>query len=123
LVVGRGVGWRAIGLLVAVFPEEKRPKPDYAASAGTSSQIDPSEHSFGTSAVAHGGQALIAKHSRLPHVTARSSSGIWAGKLEVLNVECEKCGRAGAVSARSPKRYGVNAKLFESSDEITADCP
>ena len=32
--LGRGVGWRSIGLLVAVFPEEKRPKPDYQASAG-----------------------------------------------------------------------------------------
>jgi len=61
--VGRGVGWRSIGLLVAVFPEEKCPKPDYAASAGTSSQIDHfgPRHSLGTPAVAHGGQALIAK--------------------------------------------------------------
>jgi len=33
-VVGRGVGWRSIRLLVAVFPEETGQKPDYDASAG-----------------------------------------------------------------------------------------
>jgi hypothetical protein len=31
--VGRGVGWRSIRLLVAVFSAEKCAKPDYPASA------------------------------------------------------------------------------------------
>jgi hypothetical protein len=46
------------------------------------------------------------------------------GKLEVLNVECDKCGRRGRYRLdRLIERYGIDAKLFEWSDEITADCP
>jgi hypothetical protein len=46
------------------------------------------------------------------------------GKLDVLNVECEKCGRRGRYHLdRLIERYGIDAKLFEWSDEITADCP
>jgi hypothetical protein len=46
------------------------------------------------------------------------------GKLGVLNVECDKCGRRGRyMLARLIARYGLDAKLFERSDEITADCP
>jgi hypothetical protein len=46
------------------------------------------------------------------------------GKLEVLNVECDKCGRRGRYRLdRLIARYGIDAKLFDWSDEITADCP
>jgi hypothetical protein len=46
------------------------------------------------------------------------------GKLDVLNVECEKCGRRGRYHLhRLIERYGIDAKLFDWSDEITADCP
>jgi hypothetical protein len=42
----------------------------------------------------------------------------------VLNVECNKCGRFGRYHLdRLIERYGIDAKLFEWSDEITADCP
>jgi hypothetical protein len=46
------------------------------------------------------------------------------GKLDVLNVECEKCGRRGRYHPdRLIERYGIDAKLFDWTDEITADCP
>jgi hypothetical protein len=46
------------------------------------------------------------------------------GKLDVLNVECEKCGRRGRYHLdRLIERYGIEAKLFDWTDEITADCP
>jgi hypothetical protein len=46
------------------------------------------------------------------------------GKLGVLNVECDKCGRRGRyMLARLIARYGLDAKLFDWSDEITADGP
>ena len=46
------------------------------------------------------------------------------GKLDVLNVACEKCGRAG----RYPLRRliddrGRDAKVIDWLDELTADCP
>jgi hypothetical protein len=45
-------------------------------------------------------------------------------KLDVLNVECDKCGRRGRYHLhRLIERYGIDAKLFDWSDEITADCP
>jgi hypothetical protein len=45
------------------------------------------------------------------------------GKLDVLNVECDKCGRFGRYHLdRLIERYGIDAKLFDWSDEITADC-
>jgi hypothetical protein len=54
-------------------------------------------------------------------VTARSSS---ATLLDVLNVECDKCCRRGRYHLlRLIERYGIDAKLFDWSDEITADCP
>jgi hypothetical protein len=47
-----------------------------------------------------------------------------AGKLEVLNIECDKCGRRGRYRLdRLIERYGIDAKLFDWSDEVTADCP
>ena len=46
------------------------------------------------------------------------------GKLAVLRITCDKCGRSGQYRVdRLVQRYGINAKLFEWSDEITADCP
>ena len=46
------------------------------------------------------------------------------GKLEVLTVECDRCGRRGRYHVyRLIERYGIDAKLFDWSDEITADCP
>ena len=46
------------------------------------------------------------------------------GKLGVPNVECDKRGRRGRyMIARLIARYGLDAKLFDWSDEITADCP
>ena len=47
-----------------------------------------------------------------------------AGKLAVLRVECDKCGRFGRYRVdRLIERYGIDAKLFDWSDEITANCP
>ena len=47
-----------------------------------------------------------------------------AGKLDVLNVECDKCGRRGLYHFdRLIERYGIDAKLFDWMDDITADCP
>ena len=46
------------------------------------------------------------------------------GKLEVLNVERNKCGRSGRYHLyRLAERYGIDTKLFDWSDEITVDCP
>ena len=46
------------------------------------------------------------------------------GKLDVLNIECEKCSRHGRYRLdRLIERYGIDAKLFDWSDETTADCP
>jgi len=46
-----------------------------------------------------------------------------AGKLDALNTECDRCGRRGRYRLhRLIERYGIDAKVFEWSDEITADC-
>jgi hypothetical protein len=46
------------------------------------------------------------------------------GKLDVLNVECDKCGRRGRYHVHwLIESYGIDAKLFDWSDGITADCP
>ena len=45
------------------------------------------------------------------------------GKLTVLRIEGEKCGRSGQYRLdRLIMRYGIDAKLFHWSDEIAADC-
>jgi hypothetical protein len=45
------------------------------------------------------------------------------GKLDVLRVECPKCGRAGQYRlADLLMRYGRNEKLFAFMDDVTADC-
>ena len=42
----------------------------------------------------------------------------------MLNVDCDKCGRRGRYRLhRLIERYGIDAKLFDWFDEITADCP
>jgi hypothetical protein len=44
------------------------------------------------------------------------------GKLTVLRITCDKCGRSGQYRVdRLILRYGIDAKLFDWSDEITAD--
>jgi hypothetical protein len=46
------------------------------------------------------------------------------GKLAILRIECDKCGRSGQYRVdRLIARYGIDGKLFEWSDAITADCP
>jgi hypothetical protein len=46
------------------------------------------------------------------------------GKLDVLRIECDKCGRRGRYRVdRLVKKYGIDAKLFAWSDEVTTDCP
>jgi hypothetical protein len=46
------------------------------------------------------------------------------GKLNVVRVECDKCGRDGTYRLdRLISRYGLDTKLFEWTDELTADCP
>jgi hypothetical protein len=46
------------------------------------------------------------------------------GKLDVLNVECDKCRRRALYHLhRLIMPYGIDAKLFDWSDELTADCP
>ena len=44
------------------------------------------------------------------------------GKLAVLRITCDRCSRSGQYRVdRLIMRYGIDAKLFEWSDEITAD--
>ena len=47
------------------------------------------------------------------------------GKLTVLRITCDKCGRCGQyrVDDRLIMRDGIDAKLFDWLDEITADYP
>ena len=46
------------------------------------------------------------------------------GRLDVRNVECDKCGRKGRYRLDwLIARYGIDAKLFEWTDDITPDCP
>jgi len=45
------------------------------------------------------------------------------GKLDLLRVACDKCGRDGCYGLnRLIKRRGRDAKLIDWLDEITADC-
>ena len=46
------------------------------------------------------------------------------GKLDVLRVNCEKCGRDGHyILARLIRKRGRDAKLIDWLDELTAECP
>ena len=50
------------------------------------------------------------------------SSSATSLKLAVLRITCDKCGRSGQYRLdRLIIPYGIDAKLFEWSDEITAD--
>jgi hypothetical protein len=50
--------------------------------------------------------------------------GDLAGKLDVLAVECAKCGRRGRYAlGRLIERQGRDGKLIDWKDELTADCP
>ena len=45
------------------------------------------------------------------------------GKLDMLRVECAKCGRSGRYRlADLITRYGRDAKLFAFTDDVTANC-
>jgi ssDNA-binding Zn-finger/Zn-ribbon topoisomerase 1 len=45
------------------------------------------------------------------------------GKLDVLRIECPKCGRAGQYRlADLIMRYGRNEKLFAFTADVTANC-
>jgi hypothetical protein len=45
------------------------------------------------------------------------------GKLDVLRIECAKCGRSGRYRlADLITRYGRNEKLFAFSADVTANC-
>ena len=54
----------------------------------------------------------------------RGKAGDIFGKLTVLRIECHKCGRRGRYHLhRLIERCGIDAKLSDWSDEITADRP
>ena len=46
------------------------------------------------------------------------------GKVDLLRVSCEKCGRDGCYGlGRLIEKRGRDAKMIDWLDEITADCP
>jgi hypothetical protein len=46
------------------------------------------------------------------------------GKLDMLRVSCDKCGRDGCYGlAKLIDKRGRDAKLVDWLDELTADCP
>jgi hypothetical protein len=46
------------------------------------------------------------------------------GKLDMLRVRCDKCGRDGCYGlSRLINKRGCDAKVIDWLDEITADCP
>ena len=56
--------------------------------------------------------------------TARSSSGTWWASWAFSKSSATSvAGAAANMLARLIARYGLDAKLFDWSDEITADCP
>ncbi len=45
------------------------------------------------------------------------------GKLDVLRIECPKCGRSGRYRlADLLMRYGRNERVFAFTDDVTANC-
>jgi hypothetical protein len=59
----------------------------------------------------------------MPHAIG-TTFGDLVGKLDVLLVDCPKCGRAGRYAVRRLiEERGRDAKLIDWKDEITADCP
>jgi hypothetical protein len=58
----------------------------------------------------------------MPHEGAIIFSDL-IGKLDVLRVECAKCGRSGRYRlADLITRYGRNEKLFAFTADVTANC-
>ena len=50
--------------------------------------------------------------------------GDLTGKIDMLRVSCEKCGRDGCYGlGRLIEKRGRDAKLTDWLDEITAECP
>ena len=50
--------------------------------------------------------------------------GDLCGKLELLRLECSKCGRSGRYRvARLMRECGADATLTEWRERLTADCP
>jgi hypothetical protein len=46
------------------------------------------------------------------------------GKVDMLRVQCEKCGRMGQYSVRRLiERQGRDAKVIDWKDGLVADCP
>ena len=67
-------------------------------------------------------------HARVVrHYHARKGASILhqpIDKFDILPVKCQKRGKHGLYRRdRLIDRYGVDAKLFDGSDEITVDCP
>ena len=59
----------------------------------------------------------------MPHDGAIIFSDL-IGKLDMVRVTCEKCGRDGSYGLnRLIERRGRDAKLIDWIDELTADCP
>ncbi len=59
-------------------------------------------------------------------MTPRDSAIIFGdliGKLDVLRIECQKCGRSGRYRlADLISRYGRDEKLFAFTGDVTANC-
>jgi len=50
--------------------------------------------------------------------------GDLVGKLDALNVTCDKCGRKGRyMVSRLIEKYGSDGKVVDFLSEITKDCP
>ena len=45
------------------------------------------------------------------------------GKLDVVRVACDKCGRDGCYGLARINEHGRDAKLIDWLDELTAECP
>ena len=45
------------------------------------------------------------------------------GKLDVLRVSCDKCGRDGVTAWAVSSKRGRDAMLIDWLDELTAECP
>jgi len=60
----------------------------------------------------------------LDHLDGAITFGDLIGKLDVLRVACDGCGRAGSYRvARLIEQHGRDAKIVDWLDEIAADCP
>jgi hypothetical protein len=73
------------------------------------------------------GRLVPAAHSAKSPAMPRDGAIIFAdliGKLDLIRVACDKCGRDGCYGLnRLIERRGRDAKLVDWLDELTADCP